>query len=561
MAEDYPRHTYRMEGEGLDKVCAWSLGGDNSKCPHPRETRDHKMKIKDSILDCVGNTPMIRLNNIMKAEGIECDLLAKAEFLNPGGSVKDRIGRRMVLDAEKEGRIKKGDIIVEPTSGNTGVGLSMAAAARGYRMIITMPEKMSQEKNDALKGLGATVIRTPTSYAFDHAKCHIGIAIELTKTLENCHCLDQYKNTGNPMAHYEETGQEIWDQTEGKVDYVFLGAGTGGTLTGISRKLKEMNPNIKIVAIDPEGSILAQPESLNGPGPEGGQQIEGIGYDFIPRVCDRTQTDYWIKGPDKPSYLWARRLMREEGLMCGGSSGTAMWGAVKFIKENNIGAGKKCVVLLPDNIRNYMTKHLNDDWMYERGYITEEQCAKNAVSDLIPNEDWGQDMTIGDLTLPDAKFVEAEMKIGEVINLFQSSGFAQYPVREASGKITGCVTKVNLMNQLVKQRVTKDDPVSAVTKPDLRHMSKSMTLSELGRVLTRNKFALVEKTKFVTVSDLMQKLSPPKPKGGCCATKKCGPKPAAAPEESSTGMMQMAAAAVIGMGVGVTALFLAGKNK
>lgn len=182
MTEDYPRHSYCMEKTGLENECKWKLGNpDNEKnCPHIREKPDYSKKIKDSILDCVGNTPMIRLNNIAAAENIECDLLAKAEFLNPGGSVKDRIGRRMVLDAEKAGTLKKGDIIVEPTSGNTGVGLSMAAAARGYRMIITMPEKMSTEKGDALKGLGATVIRTPTSYAFDHAKCHIGIAIELT---------------------------------------------------------------------------------------------------------------------------------------------------------------------------------------------------------------------------------------------------------------------------------------------------------------------------------------------------------------------------------------------
>ena len=182
MTEDYPRHTYCMEKSGLENECKWARGNpDNDKnCPHIREVRDHSIKIKDSILDCVGNTPMIRINNITEAEGIQCEILAKAEFLNPGGSVKDRIGRRMVLDAEKAGIIKKGDILVEPTSGNTGVGLSMTAAARGYRMIITMPEKMSQEKQDALKGLGATVIRTPTSYAFDHAKCHIGIAIELT---------------------------------------------------------------------------------------------------------------------------------------------------------------------------------------------------------------------------------------------------------------------------------------------------------------------------------------------------------------------------------------------
>jgi len=175
------------------------------------EKRDYTKKIKDSILDCVGNTPMIRINNITKAEGIECELLVKAEFLNPGGSVKDRIGRRMLLDAEKTGRIKKGDVLIEPTSGNTGVGLSMAAASRGYRMIITMPEKMSQEKQDALTGLGATVIRTPTAYAFDHRDSHVGIAFKLEEEIENAHVLDQYKNPSNPMAHYEETANEIWD--------------------------------------------------------------------------------------------------------------------------------------------------------------------------------------------------------------------------------------------------------------------------------------------------------------------------------------------------------------
>ena len=187
---------------------------------------------------------MIRINNITKAENIQCEVLVKAEFLNPCGSVKDRIGRRMILDAEQEGRIKPGDIIIEPTSGNTGVGLSAAAASRGYKMIITMPEKMSQEKQDALKGLGATVIRTPTTYAFDHAESHIGIAIKLTNELENAHCLDQYRNPSNPMAHYEGTAEEIWEQCDHKIDYMILGAGTGGTLTGISRKLKELDPNI-----------------------------------------------------------------------------------------------------------------------------------------------------------------------------------------------------------------------------------------------------------------------------------------------------------------------------
>jgi len=223
------------------------------------------------------------------------------------------------------------------------------------------------------------------------------------------------------MAHYSETGQEIWDQCEGKIDYVFIGAGTGGTLTGISRKLKELNRNIKIIAIDPCGSILAPSQQMNDDNPPavGGQQVEGIGYDFIPRVLDRTLTDDWIKAPDKESYLMARRLMREEGMMCGGSSGTAMWGAIDYIKKHKIGKGKRCVVLLPDNIRNYMTKHLNDDWMYERNYISEAECVKNSNSDLVPNEDWGQKMTVNELTLPNAEFLAATSTIGDAIAKFQ----------------------------------------------------------------------------------------------------------------------------------------------
>ena len=388
---DYPRHTIKMESEGLDKVCKWAADC-KEECPHIRESRaeDRARKVKNSIIECVGNTPMVRVKNLAAAEGIECDLMAKCEFMNPGGSVKDRIGRRMIMDAEKSGRLQKGDVIIEPTSGNTGIGLSMTAAARGYKMIITMPEKMSQEKQDALRGLGATIVRTPTEYAFDHLYSHIGIAGSLKEKLgERAHVLDQYKNTGNPMAHYEETANEIWEQTEGKVDYVIAGAGTGGTICGIARRLKELKPSVTIVGVDPDGSILAQPESLNVPGPEIGQQTEGIGYDFIPRVFDRTVVDHWIKGPCKDSFIMARRLMREEGFMCGGSSGTAMWAAVKYIKENKIGKDKTVVVVCPDNIRNYMTKHLNNDWMYERGYITEQECARMALPELVDNLDWG----------------------------------------------------------------------------------------------------------------------------------------------------------------------------
>jgi len=361
-----------MEGKGLDKVCPYNTttGMDTEKCPHTLENRDFTKKIKDSILDCVGNTPLVRINNITKADGIECEVLAKCEFLNPAGSVKDRIGRRMIEDAIKQGRIKENDILIEPTSGNTGIGLSVAAAVKGFRMIITMPEKMSQEKRDVLSALGAEIIRTPNEYGFDHAKSHIGVAWQLSQDLENAHVLDQYKNSSNPMAHYQETGQEIYDQCDGKIDYVFMGAGTAGTMTGISRKLKELDPKIQIVAVDPHGSILAEPKELNKTDVTS-YQVEGIGYDFIPRVCDRSNVDKWMKIGDEEALPMARRLIREEGFLCGGSSGTAMAAAMKFIKENKIGKGKRVVVVCPDNIRNYITKFINNDWMYEKGLITE----------------------------------------------------------------------------------------------------------------------------------------------------------------------------------------------
>jgi len=245
---DYKKHGYCMEKEGLDKVCKWSRekGQNDPACPHRIETDKsyYDKKIKDSILDCVGNTPMIRINNITKDEDIKCEVLAKCEFLNPGGSVKDRIARRMVLDAEAEGRLTPGAVIVEPTSGNTGMGLSLSAAAKGYRCIITMPEKMSFEKRSVLRALGSEIIRTPNEMQFDNADSHVGIAVALQENLENCHMLDQYKNPANPIAHYDGTGQEIWDQCEGKLDYVVLGTGTGGTICGVARKLKELDPNI-----------------------------------------------------------------------------------------------------------------------------------------------------------------------------------------------------------------------------------------------------------------------------------------------------------------------------
>lgn len=339
------------------------------------ESRFQQPKIYDSILEHIGRTPLVRINKITEEEGVECEVLAKCEFFNAGGSVKDRIGKRMILDAEASGRIKPGDTLIEPTSGNTGIGMSLTAAIKGYNMIITLPEKMSKEKVDVLKALGAQIIRTPTEAAWDAPESHISIAKKLNAELPNSHILDQYINPSNPLAHYDGTAEELIYQCDGKIDYLVAGAGTGGTISGIAKKLKEKIPNIQIIGVDPHGSILAQPESLNTS--SAGYQVEGIGYDFIPDVLNRSLVDKWVKSNDEDSFVMSRRLIRSEGLLCGGSSGTAMAAAMQVIKELNIPKGKRVVVILPDSVRNYMGKFLSDEWMQSQNLpMTKEELAK-----------------------------------------------------------------------------------------------------------------------------------------------------------------------------------------
>lgn len=313
----------------------------------------------NNILQAIGNTPLVRLNKL--GADLKCNLYAKCEFLNPGGSVKDRIGYKMVEDAEKAGRIKPGDTLIEPTSGNTGIGIALAGAVKGYRVIITLPEKMSHEKQVTLAALGAEIIRTPTEAAWDAPESHIGVAKKLQKTLPNAHILDQYSNESNWKAHYEGTGAEILKDLNNKVDMVVMSAGTGGTLTGVARKVKETCPNVKIVGVDPVGSILACEND-----PVGTYLVEGIGYDFIPEVLDRSLVDRWIKTEDKESFVMARKIIREEGLLCGGSCGATLVGALQAAKE--LKEGQNCVVLFADGIRNYMTKFVDDQWMKTHGF-------------------------------------------------------------------------------------------------------------------------------------------------------------------------------------------------
>ncbi|KAJ8013436.1 hypothetical protein DPEC_G00053240 [Dallia pectoralis] len=444
----------------LPSRCTWKLGVSPMDSPHSHPTRTKAPFILENILARIGDTPMVRMNKIPKFFGLKCELLAKCEFFNAGGSVKDRISLRMIEDAERDGLLQPGDTIIEPTSGNTGIGLALASAVKGYRCIIVMPEKMSMEKVDVLRALGAEIVRTPTSAPFDSPESHVGVAWRLKHEIPNSHILDQYRNPSNPLAHYDTTAEEILEQCDGKVDMLVAGAGTGGTITGVARKLKERCPNIKIVGVDPEGSVLAEPEDLNRTD-KTQYEVEGIGYDFIPTVLDRSVVDLWYKSNDEESFTMSRMLIREEGLLCGGSSGTAMAAAVKLAME--LKEGQRCVVIMPDSIRNYMSKFLSDKWMCDKGFLTPD--------DLLQSKPWWWNVTLQSLSLSAPLTVLPSVSIKKTISILKEKAFDQAPVVDQSGMILGMVTLGNMLSSVLAGKVNASDPVSKVLYKQFKQVS------------------------------------------------------------------------------------------
>lgn len=441
-------------------------------------------KILNSIYETVGNTPMVRLNRVPQEEGIECEVLAKCEFMNPGGSVKDRIGKEMFLAAEKEGRIKPGDTIIEATSGNAGIGLAFMAACKGYKMVITLPEKMSNEKVSVLTSLGAEIIRTPTeAHTFDE-NSHYMVARKIQKERENSHILDQYANPNNPGAHYHYTGQEIYDQCEGKIDYVFMGVGTGGTITGVARKIKELNPNIKIVGVDPFGSILAQPEDLNATNVKS-YHVEGIGYDFIPDSLDRSVVDAWVKTDDPESLRLARDLIKKEGMLCGSSSGAVMEGMIKYLRQNGLDKNKdlRVVVLLPDSIRNYLSKFCADDWMVKKGFLP-PNILENKSHPL-------HGKTISVLELKAIPHYDDRLTVSDCLDCF-ARGELAVPLIE-DGKVKGIVTRQSILNGMMKKGLTNyHSAANAITKEAVI-VNYDTDLSTIDNLLKNEEVIFVQK--------------------------------------------------------------------
>ena len=382
--------------------------------------------IHPHVISAIGNTPLVRLDRVNR--GNPATLVSKLEMLNPGGSVKDRIGIRMVEEAERKGWIKPGGTIVEPTSGNTGVGLAMAAAIKGYRCVFVMPDKVANEKIALLRAYGAEVVTTPTNVERDSPESYYSVADRLTREIPNAFQPNQYFNPMNPRTHYDATGPEIWAQTEGKITHFVAGVGTGGTISGISKFLKEQNPAIQVIGADPEGSIYT------GPVPRP-YKVEGVGEDFWPGTFDRALTDEFIMVTDRDSFAVARRVTREEGILIGGSGGLAVWAALEVAKRE--GPEALIVVLLPDSGRGYLSKLYNDDWMRENGFLSRFAQAPR-VEELVKRQDD-----------PRIVAVHVDDTVEKAIGLLQEFNISQLPVvRSAAGVSEGAIEVHNIAGSI-----------------------------------------------------------------------------------------------------------------
>uniref|UniRef100_A0A6Q2YUV0 Cystathionine beta-synthase n=1 Tax=Esox lucius TaxID=8010 RepID=A0A6Q2YUV0_ESOLU len=453
----------------LPSRCTWKLGGSSAESPHSHLARTKTPSILPNVLARIGDTPLIHMNKIPKMFGLKCELLAKCEFFNAGGSVKDRISLRMVEDAERDGLIQPGDTIIEPTSGNTGIGLALASAVKGYRCIIVMPEKMSMEKVDVLRALGAEIVRTPTSARFDSPESHVGVAWQLKNEIPNAHILDQYRNPSNPLAHYDTTAEEILEQCDGLCHCVCDGVSVCVCVCD----------GVSVCSWCPL-NISFHPEELNKTD-KTQYEVEGIGYDFIPTVLDRSVVDMWYKSNDEESFAMSRMLIREEGLLCGGSSGTAMAAAVKVAME--LKEGQRCVVILPDSIRNYMSKFLSDKWMCDKGFLTPE--------DLMQSKPWWWNVTLQGLNLSAPLTVLPSVNIKKTINILKEKAFDQAPVVDESGMILGMVTLGNMLSSVLAGKVKASDPVSKVLYKQFKQVRLTDNLGKLSRILETDHFALV----------------------------------------------------------------------
>lgn len=426
----------------------------------------------ESILTTIGRTPLVRLNSI--TSGLTPLVLAKVEFFNPGGSVKDRIGWPIIEDAEREGKLKPGGTVVEATSGNTGIGLAIAAAMKGYRCIFVMPDKMSQEKILLLRAFGARVVVTPTAVEPDDPRSYYSVARRLVEETPNAILANQYHNPVNPQAHYETTGPELWEQTAGRITHFIAGIGTGGTITGAGRYLKERNPNIQVIGVDPVGSILYELHRSGEYTEAEGYKVEGIGEDFLPGTTDLSVIDEIVQVNDRESFLMTRRLVREEGIFAGGSCGAAVAGAVKYIQQHRLGEDAVVVIILPDSGSRYLSKVFNDDWMRENGFL-EQVWSDVRAGDIQERKASGQVFTARPTDL-----------MRDVVALMKRHNVSQLPVVDEAERLVGQVSELDLLeHMLLADHVHQaDETIESMISTDVAVVGPNARMETLMSLFT-----------------------------------------------------------------------------
>ena len=455
-----------------------------------------------TLLDLVGGTPIVRLDKL--GRDVEPTLLAKLEHLNPGGSVKDRIGMPMIERAERDGKLRPGGTIVEPTSGNTGVGLAIAAAIKGYRCIFVMPDKMSQEKIALLRAYGAEVVICPTAVPPDSPESYYSVSDRLAEEIPGGFKPDQYSNMANPDAHYEVTGPEIWEQTGGELDTIVISVGTGGTISGVGRFFKERKPEVLIVGADPEGSVYtAQDESDVHP-----YLVEGIGKDSWPRTMDPEVVDEWVRVSDRDSFLTARRLAREEGILAGGSAGTTLWAALQIAAQ--FGPEARILTIIPDTGRNYLSKFYDDNWMLDHGFLERRTLAPTVGAVLEAKR-------ADETEVPQFIVIGSHQKVGEAIELMQRYSISQLPVvrdgaSDSLADVVGSLQDRDLLDRVFKNSDALHEDVANAMQPPLATIDAGDSLDEVFPTLTGRTNAVVvvregRPVGVITRSDLLEYLA------------------------------------------------------
>ncbi|MBD2754547.1 cystathionine beta-synthase [Spirosoma validum] len=458
------------------------------------------MNYHKSIIDTIGNTPLVKLNKVTK--GIKGTILAKVEYFNPGNSVKDRIAVRMIEDAEARGLLKPGGTIIEGTSGNTGMGLALAAIAKGYKCIFTMADKQSKEKIDILRAVGAEVVVCPTNVAPDDPRSYYSVAKKLNRDIPNSLYPNQYDNPANTAAHYETTGPEIWRDTDGKITHFAAGVGTGGTICGTSKFLKEQNSEIVSVGLDTYGSVFKKYKET---GIFDEREIypymtEGIGEDILPQNVDFSVIDHFVKVTDKDAAIMARRLAREEGLFVGWSCGTAVHGALEWAKDH-LTDDDVLVILLPDHGTRYLAKIYNDTWMKDHGFL--EDRAFKTARDIIQHKNGGATGRQSQLTT-----IGAGVSISQAIHVLNRYGISQIPVTDETGTIVGSLTDSTILNRLIEDPTVKDHAVSDVMDKPFKFVGLDNTIDALSSLIDRDNKALLvrdekEQVHIITQADLL----------------------------------------------------------